>query len=149
MRLIKDTSAELFLTYARCRYDDGSYVTGTWNHGIRHGPFTFDTNKQGSEVSYLEGEYKDDCLEGLVRLQWKDASWSEGFYKGGVLHGFARRFDSDKQLTFVGMYRWFELYSSSFNIHIACIEMGNHLEPAGSCSVGEDAWSAEWTRMGS
>ena len=32
------------------RYDDGSYVTGTWNHGIRHGPFTFDTNKQESEV---------------------------------------------------------------------------------------------------
>ena len=33
-----------------CRYDNGSYVTGTWNHGIRHGPFTFDTNKQESEV---------------------------------------------------------------------------------------------------
>ena len=34
-----------------CRYDDGSYVTGTWNHGIRNGPFTFDTNKQESEVT--------------------------------------------------------------------------------------------------
>ena len=102
-------------------------MTGTWNHGIRNGPFTFDTNKQESEVkkssacenlsflgsgdrtfsqvTYLEGEYKDDCLEGLTRVQWKDGSWFEGFYKGGVIHGFARRFDSDKQLSFIGMYR--------------------------------------------
>jgi len=86
-------------------YDDGSYVTGTWNHGIRHGPFTFDTNKQESEVSYFEGTYKDDCLEGLARILWKDGTWSEGFFKGGVLHGFARRFDADKHLTFIGMYR--------------------------------------------
>ena len=57
------------------------------------------------QVSYLEGEYKDDCLEGLTRVQWKDGSWFEGFYKRGVIHGFARRFDSDKQLTFIGMYR--------------------------------------------
>ena len=39
------------------RYDDGSYVTGTWNHGIRHGPFTFDTNKQESEVRNIFNHY--------------------------------------------------------------------------------------------
>ena len=61
------------------------------------------------QVSYFEGEYKDDCLEGLARILWKDGTWSEGFFKGGVLHGFARRFDADKQLTFIGMYRWAEL----------------------------------------
>ena len=43
-----DSSLELIKKFKR--YDDGSYVTGTWNHGIRHGLFTFDTNKQESEV---------------------------------------------------------------------------------------------------
>ena len=98
-------------------------------------------------MCYLVGEYRDDCLEGLARLQWKDGSWTEGFYKGGVLHGFARRFDYNKQLTFVGMYRWFELYSWSFNVYIACKEMGNPSEPAGGRSVVEDALLEESIRM--
>ena len=66
------------------------------------------------QVSYFEGEYRDDCLEGLARILWKDGTWSEGFFKGGVLHGFARRFDADKQLTFIGMYRLAELLCRIF-----------------------------------
>ena len=73
------------------------------------------------QVSYLEGEYKDDCLEGLARILWKDGTWSEGFFKGGVLHGFARRFDADKQLTFIGMYRLAELVVRGFRLYFGSV----------------------------
>ena len=72
-------------------------------------------------MSYFEGEYKDDCLEGLARILWKDGTWSEGFFKGGVLHGFARRFDADKQLTFIGMYRWAELLCRVFGFYFGSV----------------------------
>ena len=73
------------------------------------------------QVSYFEGEYKDDCLEGLARILWKDGTWSEGFFKGGVLHGFARRFDADKQLTFIGMYRLAELVVRGFRLYFGSV----------------------------
>ena len=73
------------------------------------------------QVSYLEGEYKDDCLEGLARILWKDGTWTEGFFKGGVLHGFARRFDADKHLTFIGMYRWAELLFRGFRFYFGSV----------------------------
>ena len=72
-------------------------------------------------MSYFEGEYRDDCLEGLARILWKDGTWSEGFFKGGVLHGFARRFDADKHLTFIGMYRWAELLFRSFRLYFGSV----------------------------
>ena len=100
-------------------------------------------------MSYLEGEYKDDCLEGLARILWKDGTWSEGFFKGGVLHGFARRFDADKQLTFIGMYRWAYLQKFQVLFWFCPTGMGNLLGLAGSYIVGEVPLSAGLTRTGS
>ena len=86
-------------------YEDGSYVAGCWEHGVRQGVFRIDTNKVESEVVFLEGKYREDKLEGRVQLQRRDGGWQEGWYKGGVPHGAVRFFDSDKQLTGVGMFR--------------------------------------------
>ena len=47
-------------------------------------------------VAYLEGEYCGDELCGKARVQLQDLSWCEAFYKGSVLHGFARKFNKDK-----------------------------------------------------
>lgn len=111
----KDAEKELH-GHGTLEYDGGSYVKGSWCHGVRHGTFTFDTNKPEAEVIYMEGDYREDMLEGRVVLQVRDGGWREGWYKAGVLHGFCRHFDTKKKLTFLGMYRWSNV---TCNHHIA------------------------------
>ena len=86
-------------------YDEGTYLSGTWIHGKREGHFKFDTGNMRSSINYMEGNYKDDELCGKARIQLRDESWMEGFFKESVLHGFCRYFDKQKQLTFIGMHR--------------------------------------------
>eukprot|EP00092_Neocalanus_flemingeri_P001183 GFUD01001260.1.p1 GENE.GFUD01001260.1~~GFUD01001260.1.p1 ORF type:complete len:494 (+),score=107.84 GFUD01001260.1:94-1575(+) len=86
-------------------YDEGTYLSGTWTHGKREGYFRFDTANKNSSINYMEGNYKDDELYGKVRIQLRDETWMEGFFKNSVLHGFCRYFDKQKQLTFIGMHR--------------------------------------------
>lgn len=86
-------------------YDDGTYLSGTWVHGRREGLFKFDTSHTKSSINYLEGVYKNDELCGKARIQLRNESWIEGYFKDSVLHGFCRYFDKDKHLTFVGMHR--------------------------------------------
>ena len=86
-------------------YDDGTYLAGTWSHGKREGHFKFDTSHPKSTINYLEGVYKDDELCGKARVQLRDESWIEGYFKDSVLHGFCRYFDKEKHLTFIGMHR--------------------------------------------
>jgi len=86
-------------------YDDGTYLSGSWVHGKREGHFRFDTGHKGSPINYLEGNYKDDQLFGKARIQMRDETWIEGFFKDNVLHGFCRYFDKHKELSFIGMHR--------------------------------------------
>jgi len=86
-------------------YDDGTYLAGAWSHGKREGHFKFDTSHPKSTINYLEGVYKDDELCGKARVQLRDESWIEGYFKDSVLHGFCRYFDKEKRLTFIGMHR--------------------------------------------
>ena len=86
-------------------YDDGSYLTGAWDHGVREGHFRLDTALPACHVLHLEGDYKGDQLRGRARVQLRDETWLEGWYKESVLHGFCRRFDKKHQLIWVGMYR--------------------------------------------
>ena len=86
-------------------YDDGSYLSGSWIHGARDGHFRLVTCNPKVPVLSLEGDYSNDELAGRVRLQLRDESWVEGWFKDSVLHGFCRRFDPGHQLSWVGMYR--------------------------------------------
>lgn len=86
-------------------YDDGSYLAGSWIHGVREGHFRFTTTNPRSPVLSLEGDYVRDELTGRARLQLRDETWMEGWYKDSVLHGFCRKFDRRQQLMWVGMYR--------------------------------------------
>ena len=86
-------------------FDDGSYLTGSWHHGRREGHFRLDTQHSRAGVLHLEGDYREDELCGRARLQLRDETWQEGWYKDSVLHGFCRKFDKNKQLSWVGMFR--------------------------------------------
>ena len=86
-------------------YDDGSFLAGAWDHGVREGHFRLDTGHPACPVLHLEGDYRGDELGGRARLQLRDETWVEGWYKESVLHGFCRRFDKNHRLTWVGMYR--------------------------------------------
>ena len=83
--------------------DDGSTMTGTWEHGIREGLFKIVTNRNG--VRYIEGDYVNDSMNGKLMIIFHDDTWMEGFFKDGILHGFCRYFDAKNRLTFVGMHR--------------------------------------------
>ena len=86
-------------------FDDGSYLTGSWRHGRREGHFRLDTQHPRAGVIHLEGDYREDELFGRARVQLRDETWQEGWYKDSVLHGFCRKFDKNKQLSWVGMFR--------------------------------------------
>ena len=86
-------------------YEEGSYLTGCWHHGRREGHFRLETQHPRAEVYHLEGDYRGDELCGRARLQLRDETWQEGWFKDSVLHGFSRKFDKNKQLTWVGMFR--------------------------------------------
>jgi len=83
--------------------DDGSYITGMWEHGVRHGVFKIETNRNG--VCFIESEYTDNKMNGKTTIKFLDDTWLEGFTKDGVLHGFCRHFDGKNRLTYIGMYR--------------------------------------------
>ena len=86
-------------------YDDGSYLAGAWDHGVREGHFRLDCGHPDSPVLHLEGDYRGDELTGRARVQLRDETWLEGCYKESVLHGFCRRFDKNHELVWVGMFR--------------------------------------------
>ena len=74
-------------------FEDGSTMTGCWSHGQRMGHFSIVTERQ--DLTFIEGEYMDDKLEGKVRVKFKDNAWIMGYFKDGILHGFCKAF-SDK-----------------------------------------------------
>ena len=86
-------------------YDEGSYLTGCWQHGQREGHFRLETQHPRATVYHLEGDYRADELCGRARLQLRDETWQEGWFKDSVLHGFSRKFDKNKQLAWIGMFR--------------------------------------------
>jgi len=83
--------------------EDGSYMTGMWEHDIRHGVFKIETSRNG--VCFIESEYSDNKMNGKTTIRFLDDTWLDGFTKVGVLHGFCRHFDGKNRLTYIGMYR--------------------------------------------
>ena len=83
--------------------DDGSYMTGMWQHDVRHGNFKIETSRNG--VCFIDSEYCDNKMNGKTTIKFLNETWLEGFTKDGVLHGFSRHFDGKNRLTYIGMYR--------------------------------------------
>lgn len=83
--------------------DDGSTMVGTWEHGVRDGPFKIVTNR--NNIQYIEGDYRNDKMNGKLMIMFNDKTWIQGFFKDGTLHGFCRHFDAKNILTFVGMHK--------------------------------------------
>jgi len=83
--------------------ENGCCISGEWRHGKREGKFRMDCC-DGS-VSFLEGFYEKDKVQGKVRLQFVDSTWITGFAKDSVLHGFCKYYDQDKKLRFIGITR--------------------------------------------
>ena len=57
---------------------------------MREGHFRLDTGHPACPVLHLEGDYRGDELRGRARLQLRDETWLEDWYKGSVLHGFCQ-----------------------------------------------------------
>lgn len=56
-------------------------------------------------VSFLEGFYVADKVQGKLRLQFQDGTWITGYAKDSVLHGLCRHYDQHKQLQYIGITR--------------------------------------------
>jgi len=84
-------------------FDNGCYMSGEWRNGKREGKFRMDTDS--APVSYLEGFYINDKVQGRVRIQYITGKWVIGYAKDSVLHGFCKFYDADKKFEMAGMSR--------------------------------------------
>ncbi len=84
-------------------FANGDILSGFFVDGRREGEFRVETYRK--KLRLIIGHYERDALNGRARVTYKDDTWMEGFFKDGVLHGFARWFDAQGRLNFVGNYR--------------------------------------------
>ena len=49
--------------------EDGSFLSGVWEHGIKHGLFKIETTRNG--VCYIEADYKNGKMNGKVLIRFK------------------------------------------------------------------------------
>ena len=59
--------------------EDGSFMSGVWEHGVKQGLFKIETNRKG--VCYIEADYKDNKMNGKIFLRFNDDTWLDGFAK--------------------------------------------------------------------
>ena len=75
-------------------------ITGSFRNGSRHGHCVV-TFREG-KVDQISGEYRLGKLHGAVRVKFRDKTLLVGYFKSGLLHGFARYFDGAGRLKFLG-----------------------------------------------
>eukprot|EP00931_Biecheleriopsis_adriatica_P076670 TRINITY_DN50358_c0_g1_i1.p1 TRINITY_DN50358_c0_g1~~TRINITY_DN50358_c0_g1_i1.p1 ORF type:complete len:205 (+),score=42.71 TRINITY_DN50358_c0_g1_i1:74-688(+) len=64
---------------------DGSSYEGSFRFGKREGAGVFMLNAEGTDR--YEGQFKDDCFEGLGERRWADGTVYEGQWLAGRKHG--------------------------------------------------------------
>ena len=69
------------------------------NHGANDGKVN------AHEIFHIEGRYCRGKVDGIAKVIFDDRSWLEGVFKNGVVQGVGRYFDSENNLSFVGMHR--------------------------------------------
>ena len=57
------------------------------------------------KIKSISGSYEKGKLHGRAKIVFEDRHFLDGFFKAGVLHGFARYFDKKGRLIFVGNHR--------------------------------------------
>ena len=57
------------------------------------------------EVLEIDGDFKSGKLHGRGKITFSNYTYLKGFFKNGILHGFARYFDKKGRLTFLGNHR--------------------------------------------
>ena len=78
-------------------------VTASFRKGLRHGQCT--ATFADGEMRSIKGEYSEGRLAGRARIVYRGGQSVDGFFKDGLLHGFARYFDEVGRLTFAGNHR--------------------------------------------
>ena len=83
--------------------ENGNVVEGFFKDGSRNGQCQ--VNCSEGNVKEITGEYKDGKLNGKAKVTFKDRCTIVGYFKTGILHGFARYFDKKGRLKFVGNHK--------------------------------------------
>ena len=83
--------------------------------GVDPGPVTGDcpevrfqedaSTRHLGDVKEVIGEFEEGKLSGRAKIKFKDRRFFIGYFKHGVLHGFARYFDKKGRLTLAGHCR--------------------------------------------
>ena len=79
---------------------DEVVVKAAFKEGLRHGHCEV-TFSEG-DIESIRGEYAAGQLSGRARIVFSQGNSLDGFFKSGLLHGFARYFDEAGRLTFAG-----------------------------------------------
>ena len=85
------------------KLENGDTVEGMFKDGLRHGICKVTSYR--TKVSKIIGDYKDGTLNGKAKVKFHDRTMIVGYFKAGILHGFARYFDKKGRLTFIGNHR--------------------------------------------
>ena len=78
-------------------------VRGRFRNGLREGQC--EVRLSEGEVESIKGEYREGRLAGRARVVFSSGQTIDGYFKAGLLHGFARYFDQKGRLTFAGNHR--------------------------------------------
>jgi len=62
-------------------------------------------DNDGDHIENIKGKYNDGKLNGKAKIFFKNKISIDGYFKDGILHGFARYFDKKGRLTFVGNHK--------------------------------------------
>ena len=85
------------------KLENGDNIEGFFKDGLRHGLCVVSLSE--GNVAEIRGNYKEGKLDGKAKITFKDRSTVDGYFKTGILHGFARYFDKKGRLTFIGNHK--------------------------------------------
>ena len=83
--------------------ENGDRGEGSISSGLR--PGLWQLSCYSGDIESIKGEYKDGKLNGKAKILFKQKHSIDGYFKNGILHGFARYFDKKGRLTFVGNHK--------------------------------------------
>jgi len=95
-------------------YDNGSYIAGEWRNGKKEGRCRIECTL--GLISYVEGYFTQDKINGKVRVQTDSGEWIVGYAKDDVLHGFCTYYSQEKKLQKIGITRNGRLFGTCWKI---------------------------------
>ena len=83
--------------------EPGDIVGGFFKYGLRYGLCKIVSSR--TNVEEVQGSTEGGKLEGKAKVKFWDKTMIIGYFKAGILHGFARHFDKKGRLTFLGNHK--------------------------------------------